>query len=499
MGSLWIETTKNELNLNQLEKNEETEICVIGGGMFGLTTAYYLTKYNKDVIVIDKTKIGEKTSGNTTGKITSQHELFYDYLINDYGIEYANKYLEANEEAIANIKKIIEQENIDCDFSEKNAYVFTQNQDEILDIEKEVNAVKKLGKNAEFVNKINDFPLDVKGALKFENQAQFHPRMYMLGLCKTILEKNKIYENTTAIEIERSGDNYIIHTDKADIMAKNIVIATHYPILNMPGFYFTKMYQSTSYIIAIETNKKLPEGMFISAKEPVYSFRTANYNGKEILLIGGTEHKTGEAIATKEKYKELEELAKKYYPDCKVLFKWNTRDCISLDKIPYIGEFSNFMKNIYVGTGFKKWGMTFSNIAANIVVNKILGKKNKYEEIFNSKRINPIKNRTELKNMISNTANSLIFNKFRIEPFSVEQIDNDNGAIIEINTEPIGVYKNQDGKIYAVKPICSHLGCLLNWNNTDKTWDCPCHGSRFDYMGKNIYEPAIKGLEIINI
>lgn len=299
--------------------------------------------------------------------------------------------------------------------------------------------------------------------------------------------------------MKRSGDNYIIHTDKADIMAKNVVIATHYPILNMPGFYFTKMYQSTSYIIAIETNKKLPEGIFISSKEPVYSFRTANYNGKEILLIGGAEHKTGEAIATKEKYKELEELAKKYYPDCKVLFKWNTRDCISLDKIPYIGEFSNFMKNIYVGTGFKKWGMTFSNIAATIVVDQILGKKNKYEEIFNSKRINPIKNRVELKNMISNTANSLIFNKFRIEPFSIEQIKNDNGAVIEINTELIGVYKNKDGKIYAVKPICSHLGCLLNWNNTDKTWDCPCHGSRFDYMGKNIYEPAIKGLETINI
>lgn len=203
MGSLWTETTKNELKLKPLEKNEETEICVIGGGMFGLTTAYYLTKYNRDVIVIDKTKVGEKTSGNTTGKITSQHGLFYNYLINDYGIEYANKYLEANEEAIENIKKIVEQENIDCDFAEKDAYVFAQNQDEILDIEKEVDAVKKMEKNVEFVNKINDFPLDVKGAIKFAKQAQFNPRMYMLGLCKTILEKNKIYENTTAIEIEK--------------------------------------------------------------------------------------------------------------------------------------------------------------------------------------------------------------------------------------------------------------------------------------------------------
>ena len=211
------------------------------------------------------------------------------------------------------------------------------------------------------------------------------------------------------------------------------------------------------------------------------------------------QHKTGEAIATEKKYKELEDIAKKYYPDCKIIFKWNTRDCISLDKIPYIGEFSNLMNNVYIGTGFKKWGMTSSNVAAKIITDKILRNENEYEEIFNSKRMNLIKNRAEVKNMVINTANSLVFNKFRIEPFNINQIERNNGAIIEINTELVGVYKDINGEIYAVKPICSHLGCLLNWNNTDKTWDCPCHGSRFDFTGKNIYEPAIKGLEQIKI
>lgn len=330
MSSLWIETTKDEIQTSSLIKDEKTEICVIGAGLFGLTTAYYLSKYGKKVIVIDKDKIGEKVSGNTTGKITSQHELFYNYLINDYGEEYAKKYLEANEKAIKNIKRIVDEEQIDCDFEIKPAYVFAQKEDEVLDIEKEVNAVNKLGKKAEYVNKIKYFPIQIKGAIKFENQAQFHPRKYMLGLCKSILTQNKIYENTTALEVERSGNNYIIHTDKGDIETEKIVIATHYPILNMPGFYFTKMYQSTSYVIAIEANQKIPYGMFISAKEPIYSFRTAKYQGKDILLICGSDHKTGEAIATNEKYKELEDLAKKYYPDCNILFRWNTRDCISL-------------------------------------------------------------------------------------------------------------------------------------------------------------------------
>ena len=295
------------------------------------------------------------------------------------------------------------------------------------------------------------------------------------------------------------GDKYNIYTDRGNVKAKYVVIATHYPIINMPGFYFTKMYQSTSYLIAIETDKKLPQGMYISAKEPIYSFRTATYNGKQILLIGGSEHKTGKAIEDNSNYEELEKKAKELYPDCKILFKWNTRDCISLDKIPYIGEYSNIMKNMYVGTGFKKWGMTLSNIAGKIVSDKIMGKENKYETIFNSTRIKPIKNRWEVKNMVEETVKSIVLNKFKIEPEDLKQIENDNGAIIEINGENIGIYKDPQGKIYAVKPNCTHLGCLLTWNNLDKTWDCPCHGSRFDYMGRNIYEPAIKDLEIKNI
>lgn len=499
MSSLWIETTKEDLKTEILNGNIETEICIIGAGIFGLTTAYYLGQCGKKVTVIEKERIGEKVSGNTTGKITSQHGLFYNYLVSNYGIQYAQKYLKANEEAIKNIKEIIDNEKIECEYEEKDSYVYAQKEDEVLEIEKEIEAVEKAGIKAEFIKKINDFPIDIKGAIKFKGQAQFHPRKYMIGLCKTILKQNKIYEKTTALEIEKNNDEYIIYTDRGNIKSKYIVLATHFPIINTPGFYFAKMYQSTSYAIAIETEKKLFDGMIISAKEPIYSFRTSFYNGKKVLLICGTEHKTGEAIATEKKYKELEDIAKKYYPDCKIIFKWNTRDCISLDKIPYIGEFSNLMNNVYIGTGFKKWGMTSSNVAAKIITDKILKNENEYEEIFNSRRMNLIKNRAEVKNMVINTANSLVFNKFRIEPFNINQIEKNNGAIIEINTELVGVYKDINGEIYAVKPICSHLGCLLNWNNTDKTWDCPCHGSRFDFTGKNIYEPAIKGLEQIKI
>ena len=495
MGSLWIETTKDGINLKALENDEETEVCVIGAGLFGLTTAYYLTQCGKKVIVLEKGEIGEKVSGNTTGKITSQHDLFYAHLIDDYGEEYAKKYLEANEQAIKNMKQIIDKEQIECEFSTQKSYVYTDKQDEVIEIEKEVEAVKKLGKEAKFVTNI-ELPLKIKGAIEFDGQAQFHPRKYMIGLANAILKQNKIYNYTTVTDVEKDGDNYKIYTDKGNVKAKYVVLATHFPIINMPGFYFVKMYQSTSYLIAIETNSKLPQGMYINVKEPVYSFRTANYNGKEILLAGGVGHKTGEAIQDNSYYKELEKKAKEMYPDCKVLFKWNTRDCISLDKIPYIGEFSNLMKNMYVGTGFKKWGITLSNVAANIVTDKITGNENEFEDIFTAIRMKPIKNRWEVENMLKETVNSIVLNKFKIDPWSVDMIENDNGAIIKIGDDNIGIYKDAEGKVYAVKPNCSHLGCLLTWNNFDKTWDCPCHGSRFDYMGRNIYEPAIKDLDV---
>ena len=496
MESLWIETTKNKSNFKTLNGNEETEICVIGGGLFGLTTAYYLTKCGKKVIVLEKGEIGSKVSGNTTGKITSQHDLFYAHLIDDYGEDYAKKYLEANEKAIQNIKQIIKEEQIDCDFSMQKSYVYTTKEDEVLEIQKEVEAVNKLGKDAKFVNKI-DLPIKIKGAIEFEGQAQFHPRKYMLGLANSIEKQNKIYQYTTVTDVEKNGEKYKVYTDKGSVEAKYIVMASHFPIINMPGFYFVKMYQSTSYLIAVETKSQLPQGMYINVKEPMYSFRTANYNGKEILLIGGVGNKTGEPIEDNSHYKKLEKKAREMYPDCKILYRWNTRDCISLDKIPYIGEFSNLMKNVYVGTGFKKWGMTSTNVAANIVTDKIMGNKNKYEEIFTATRMKPIKNRWEVENILKQTVNSIALNKFKIEPYSIEQIKNDNAAIIEINGENIGVYKDAKGEVYAVKPNCSHLGCLLSWNNLDKTWDCPCHGSRFDYMGRNIYEPAIKNLEKI--
>lgn len=259
------------------------------------------------------------------------------------------------------------------------------------------------------------------------------------------------------------------------------------------------MYQSTSYVIAVDTHSSLFDGMYINPTEPIFSFRTAKSGDKDLLIIAGSDHKTGFAPNNENAYKPLIDIAKKHYPNSEILYRWNTRDCISLDKIPYIGSYSSALPGVYVATGFNKWGITSSNVAANIITDEILGNENKFAFVFNSLRFKPLKNRDELKNMTTQVFKSFVTNKINIPDEEVSKIEKDNGAIIKIDGNDIGIYKDSSGKVYAVKPTCTHLGCLLTWNNLDKTWDCPCHGSRFDYTGKNIYDPAFKNLEQLQL
>lgn len=515
-NSYWISSVKNnKKEYKKLQEEIETEIAIIGGGLTGLSCGYYLTKENKNVTILEKDTICSHTSGNTTGKITSGHGLFYNYLLQSEGRKKAKQYLEANEKAIENIDSIVEQENIKCDFERQDAYIFTQKQEEVQKLKKEIEALEYLDYPCELVK---DIPLPIKNnqkelnkenisiekeilaAIKYKNQAQFNPCLYAEGLANKIEErKGRIFENSKVLDVKKKEEGYEIITNEGKVKAKIVILASHYPIITFPGFYFMKMYQETSYLIAVETDEALFDGMYINTEEPTISLRTAKFGDKRLLLVGGMKHKTGAKIDLKESYKKLEEVAKQLYPNSKVLYKWNTEDCISLDKIPYIGEFSNLMPNIYVATGYKKWGMTTSNIAANIITDKILGKENKYEEVFKSTRLEPIKNYEELGNILKEVSYSLVINKLKDIEEYIKDVKKGEGKIIEIDGKKVGAYRNEKGEIYLVKPYCSHLGCMLSWNNLDRTWDCPCHGSRFTYEGKQIYDPAIKDLERIDI
>ena len=503
MNSLWISSNSLSQKFSPLGENKTVDVCIIGAGVFGITCAYYLTKLGFSVAVLEKDWVGHKTTGHTTAKITSQHNLFYRYLINSYGIDFAKNYLNSNEEAIQNIASIIKEENISCNFEWQNSFVYTTKKSELKQIKDEVNAVQSLNFPASFVTKCG-LPFDIEGAICFPNQAMFHPLLYLDGLCNCIIKRGgSIFTQTLVDDVQKDSDFYVTsaHSNLGNfkINSRYTIFASHYPFLNIPGFYFAKMYQSTSYLIAVDPKKTLFTGMYINPSAPAFSFRTALYNGKKLLIVGGSDHKTGQPTCFKDSYGILEDEAKKYYPNCEVLFRWNTRDCITLDKIPYVGVYSHLMPHCYVGTGFKKWGMTLSNVAANIVVSNICGKNNQYASIYDSTRVHPLKNFDEMKNIVVQSSNSLLFDKLKSAELSFNEIANNSGSIIEVNGQKVGIYKDDSGKTFAVKPFCKHLGCLLSWNDVDKTWDCPCHGSRFDAFGHNLYEPAFRDLDIYNI
>ena len=441
MNSLWLNENQND-KFKSLSNNIETDVCIIGAGIFGMTCGYYLSKAGLKVTIVEKDEIGHKTTGHTTAKITSQHGLFYTYLVDTYGESFAKDYLSANQDAIENIKNIINNEKINCDFERQSSFVFTTNPSEVSQIKKEVDILNSLGFPANFVTKTG-LPFEIAGAVQFQNQAQFNPIKYLNGLANSITKSHgEIYTNTTVYDVKHSDDMFYTFTPNGVISSKYVILASHYPFINFPGIYFFKMYQSSSYVIGIDTKKTLNNGMYITASSPTYSFRTANYNGRKILLIGGSGHKTGTPLSYEDTYGALENYAKQLYPNCEILFRWDTRDCITLDKIPYIGRFSNTMDNIYVGTGFNKWGMTSSNVAANIVCDMILGRKNEYAYVFDSTRVHPIKNRTEIKNMITESVNSLALNKFKDSDIDFDEIPINSGGIIDVNNQKVGIYKD---------------------------------------------------------
>ncbi|WP_415329290.1 FAD-dependent oxidoreductase [Clostridium perfringens] len=476
MKSVWSESCKFRKR-EALNKDIKTDVLVIGAGIAGILTAYMLKQKGRDVVLIDAAEIASGNTKNTTAKITSQHDLIYSKLIAEFGEEKARQYAKANELAIKKYKEIIEDKRIECDFEEKPAYVYSLNEIDVL--KEEVEAAKNLGIDAEFVDEAN-LPFKINGAVKFNNQAQFNPLKFLKGISNELI----IYENTRALEIKEN----LVVTSGGNITANNIVVATHYPIMNAPGYYFMKMHQERSYVLALENTGEI-DGMYIDLNKEGYSFRTYN----NLLLLGGISHRTGENEEGGS-YDELRKVAKNLYPKAKEKYYWSAQDCMTIDGIPYIGRYSSETPNIYVATGFNKWGMTSSMVSAMIISDMILEKENDFSEIFSPRRFDLSLSINNIANDLIETAKNFIAQKVSIPSSEIEHIKNGHGGIIEYNGEKVGVYKNKEGKEFFVSTKCTHLGCQLSWNADELTWDCPCHGSRFDYKGRLIGSPATKDL-----
>ena len=426
MHSVWTETARPP-RFEKLSGDIKTDVLIVGGGMAGLLCAYELEQAGVNYALVEAERICGGITKNTTAKITSQHGLLYHKILKRFGFEKTKGYLDANEAALNKYRELCKK--IDCDFEEKPSFVYSLNKPKA--IEKELETLERIGYPAKFVSHL-PLPFSVLGAVRFDRQAQFHPLKFAYAIARRLC----IYEDTKVIEFTPSA----VITNRGKIKADKIIVATHFPMLNKHGFYFLKMYQHRSYVLALK-NAVDVGGMYVDEAQKGMSFR----NYKDLLLIGGGDHRTGEKGGN---WQELSAFAEINYPQAKTVYRWATQDCMTLDEVPYIGRYSGTTSQLYVATGFNKWGITSSMVAAELLCDMILERDNPYTEVFSPQR-------SMLRKQLFINAGKTVLNL-----------------------------------LTPTEPRCPHLGCALKYNPQERSWDCPCHGSRFTEEKKLIDNPA---------
>lgn len=470
--SLWSATTQPTA-YPPLPGDIEVDAAVIGGGMAGVLTAYYLSQRGMNTVVLEADRIGGGQTCNTTAKLTSQHDLIYAKLVKQFGITLARQYTDANQAAVKEYRSLIHGLSIDCELEDLPSYLYTRQDAETL--RQEAEAARSLGIDAAFVTE-TALPFSMAGAVRFEGQAQFHPLKFLYALARHIT----VYEHTRVQAVE----GRMLRTQRGTVTAKHIIFATHYPFPLMPGFYFARMHQERSYVLALKQAPGL-DGMYLGVDPDGLSFR----NSGDLLLLGGGGHRTGEN-RTGGKYEMLRKTAREFWPQCREFAHWSAQDCMTLDGVPYIGRFSASEPDWYVATGFAKWGMTSSMAAAQILCGLICEGKSPYADVFSPQRFTPA---ASAKNLLSDGLHAVrdLSRELLAPPRAqLDALPNGHGGIVEYEGGKAGVYKDDNGQLHIVSTRCPHLGCQVEWNPDEKSWDCPCHGSRFDRDGLLLDGPA---------
>ncbi|WP_010632077.1 FAD-dependent oxidoreductase [Sporolactobacillus vineae] len=493
--SVWQDTVHLP-EFRALDKDIETETLIVGGGITGITAAFRLASAGVKVTLIEAARLASGTTGYTTAKITAQHGLIYHELAAHFGAEKAGLYYQANQEALHWMEQTITENNVSCGFEKKPAVVYAATDQEAAAVEKEKAAYDRLGIPGDLKQETG-LSLPAVNALSMPDQAQFHPLMYLHYLIAELSRMGvPVYEQTMAVELEQEKPPVIRTRQGFRIHCRNVLICSHFPFYD-PRFYFSRMFPERSYLIACETDATVPDGMYLSAGDPKRSVRSLKLSGKNMVLIGGENHKTGRGEDTEIHFDRLSGFADSLLGENRRIARWSAQDYTTLDKVPYIGPISANQPHLFVAAGFRKWGMTTGTLAAGLLTDLVLEQDNPYVELFSPSRFeaDPMVGRFLIEN--AEVAGNLIKGKIGQEEKSIADLGNDQGAIVSLNETRAGVYKQPDGKVVIVDTTCPHLGCEVNWNQSERTWDCPCHGSRFRANGEVIDGPALKPLKQI--
>jgi glycine/D-amino acid oxidase-like deaminating enzyme/nitrite reductase/ring-hydroxylating ferredoxin subunit len=492
--SLWLDTTP-ATTYEPLPGDLSTDVCVIGAGITGLTAALSLKQAGRRVVVVEMDRVAQGVTGYTTGKVSALHGLHYGSVRSRFGADGARAYAAANQAGLELIARFVRDLDIDCDFRRKPNVTYTEDPAERETIVAEVDAAVDAGLAAAYTEE-TDLPWPVAGAIRVPDQAEFHAPRYLLALAGAVHgDGSAVHERTRAVSVS-DGEPCRVVCDHGEVTASEVIVATHYPMLDR-GLFFARLAPERSYALACRVRGAVPQGMYLSSESPAHSVRSAPLDGEELLLVGGESHKTGQGGETPERYRALEAWARERFDVTEVVYRWSTQDAMPADGMPYVGRVSPVSRHVWTGTGYRKWGLTNGSAAALMLTDAICGRENPWAGTFDANRFKPLAAGGTL--VKENFNVGVHFLGDRLAPPDADSLDAlapGEGGIVVVDGDRTAAYRDEDGTVHLHGPACTHLGCHVTFNAAERSWDCPCHGSRFDATdGRVLQGPAVRDLE----
>ena len=486
--SSWVDTAPVP-DFPELAGEIEVDVAIVGGGMVGISAARLLKDEGLTVAVVEARTVGGEVTGKSTAKITSQHNITYTKIERKFGEDGARAYAEANEAGLRLILDLAEKHRIDCNIERKPAFTYTREEKQVEKIEREAELARKLGLPAS-LTRDTGLPFDVLAAMRWDGQAQFHPLKYVAGLAATVPGGGcHVFQNSRVTD----WDPRRIATGSGSVKARHVIMATHLP-LGRIGLFFAEAYPHIHPVIAgrVEAGR-VPDGMYISVETPRHSVRGhRDDKGDDWLILAGPAFKAGHVDDERENFADIERFAADNFgvrPD----YRWTNEDYTPMDGAPFVG-WSSSMLGYLVATGFNAWGISNGAAAAIMIADILAGRENPWLKLYDATRVKPIAGAMEFVKGNAETAAHLVSGYMSRKPKSFAELAPGDAAILKIDGDNVAAFRDEDGRLHAVSAVCTHMGCILGWNETDRSWDCPCHGSRFELDGAVMHGPAVTPL-----